>query len=66
MGEKRGRGTQLLKRLTNTIGNLVESEGDESSVVNVRRMMIKMFNEFKEELKEHMQKQLNESQENTD
>jgi hypothetical protein len=39
----------------------VESEKDESSVDQVRRMMIRMFNELKEELKKDIQKQLNES-----
>jgi hypothetical protein len=38
----------------------VEREGYESSVADVRRMMIRMFNELKEDI----QKQLNESQEN--
>jgi phage-related tail protein len=33
---------------------------------DLRRMMIRMFNELKEELKENMQKQLNEYQENID
>jgi hypothetical protein len=40
----------------------VESESDESSVADVRRMMIITFNELKDDI----QKQLNESQENTD
>jgi hypothetical protein len=34
----------------------VESEGDESPVADIRRMMIRMFNEFKMELKEDIQK----------
>jgi hypothetical protein len=46
----------------NTIEDMVESEGDEPSVAEVRRLMIRMFNELKEDI----QKQLNESQENTD
>jgi hypothetical protein len=40
--------------------NLVNSEGDESPVAEVRRIMVRMFNELKEDI----QKQLNESQEN--
>jgi hypothetical protein len=43
-----------------TIEDLVDSEGDEYPVGEVRRMMIGMFNE----LKEDMQKHLKESQEN--
>jgi hypothetical protein len=38
---------------------LKESEVDESPVADLRRMMIRMFNEFKNELKENIQKQLN-------
>jgi hypothetical protein len=34
----------------------VESVGYESPVANVRRMVIKMFKEWGEELKENMQK----------
>jgi hypothetical protein len=41
---------------------LVKIEGDKSSVADIRRMMIRMFYE----LKENIQKQLNEFQENTD
>jgi hypothetical protein len=44
----------------------VESEGHESPVADVRRMIIRMFNKLKEELKKHIQKQLNESQKNMD
>jgi hypothetical protein len=44
---------------------LVESEGDESPVGDVRRK-IRKFNKCKEELKEDIQKQLNESQHNKD
>jgi hypothetical protein len=49
-----------------TLEDLVESEGDESSVADIRKMMIRMFDKLKEELKEDIQKQLNESQENID
>jgi hypothetical protein len=35
----------------------LESEGDESSVAKVRRMMKRMFNEMKEEINEDIQKQ---------
>jgi hypothetical protein len=45
-----------------TIEDLVESERDESSVAEVRRIMIRMLTELKEDI----QKQLNESQENMD
>jgi guanylate kinase len=48
------------------IEDLVDKEGDESSVAEARRMMIIMFTELKEELKEDIQKQHNESQENVD
>jgi hypothetical protein len=44
------------------IGDLVDSEMDDSSVAEVRRMMIKVFNQ----LKENIHKQFNESQENMD
>jgi hypothetical protein len=40
----------------------VYSEGKESSVAEVRRMITRIFKELKEDL----QKQLNESQDNTD
>jgi hypothetical protein len=30
--------------------DLVESEGEESSVADIRRMIIRMFNEFKEDI----------------
>jgi molybdenum-dependent DNA-binding transcriptional regulator ModE len=52
----------LQKANNHTIEDLVDSEGDESSVAEVRRMMIRMFNELKEDI----QKQFNESQENMD
>jgi hypothetical protein len=42
------------------IEDMIESEGDGSPVGDLRRMMIRMFNE----LKENMGKQLNEYQEN--
>jgi hypothetical protein len=45
------------------IEDLVESQGDDSPVAKLRRMMIRMFNEHKEELKENVPKQLNEYQE---
>jgi hypothetical protein len=38
------------KTNSNLTEDLVESEGDESTVANVRIMVIRMFNEFKEEL----------------
>jgi DNA-binding transcriptional MerR regulator len=44
---------------------MVEHEGNKFPVAEVRRM-IRMFNELKAELKEDIQKQLNESQENMD
>jgi hypothetical protein len=49
-----------------TLEDLVESEGDESSVADIRKLMIRLFDKLKEELKEDIQKQLNESQENID
>jgi hypothetical protein len=63
MGEKRRQGNGTPQKAdNNTIEDLVESESDESSVADVRRMMIITFNELKDDI----QKQLNESQENTD
>jgi hypothetical protein len=44
----------------------MDSDGDEFPVAAVRRMMIRIFNELKEEVKEDIQQQFNESQENTD
>jgi molybdenum-dependent DNA-binding transcriptional regulator ModE len=53
---------QLLKKTNNNIiEDLVESEGNESAVADLRRM-IRTFSE----LKEIIQKQLSESQENMD
>jgi O6-methylguanine-DNA--protein-cysteine methyltransferase len=46
----------------NTVEDLVEREEDRSSVADVRRTIIRMFNELKEELKVDIQKQLNEFQ----
>jgi hypothetical protein len=43
-----------------TTDNLVNSEGYESSIAQVRRMMIRIFNKLKEDI----QKQLNEPQGN--
>jgi hypothetical protein len=37
----------------------VESEGEEFPVADIRRMIIRMFNELKQKLKEDIQKQLN-------
>jgi hypothetical protein len=39
-----------------TVQGLVGSEGDESSVAEVRRKMIRIFNELKEEMKEGKKK----------
>jgi hypothetical protein len=47
------------KAKNHTLENLVESEGDDSLVAEVRRMMIKMFNNLKEEFREYIQNQLN-------
>jgi hypothetical protein len=44
------------KTNNNIIEDVVESEGDASPVAYLRRMMIRMFSELKEELKENMQK----------
>jgi uncharacterized protein YeaO (DUF488 family) len=48
-----------------TVEDLLFSEMDESPLVEVRRK-ISMLNEHYEEFKEDIQKQLNESQENTE
>jgi predicted ester cyclase len=62
MGKKRRKGNTTPQKPNNhTIKDLVESEGDKSSVAAFRKMMIRMFNELKEEHKEEKQKQLNES-----
>jgi hypothetical protein len=44
----------------------MESEGDESPVADLKRMIMRKFNKLKEELKENMQKKFNEYQENMD
>jgi hypothetical protein len=50
----------LLQNANNIIEDLVEIEGDESPVADIR-MMIRMFNKLKEGLKGDIQKQLSES-----
>jgi tRNA uridine 5-carbamoylmethylation protein Kti12 len=65
MQRKRRQGnTTPQKSQNNRIGDLVESEGDEVLVVDLRRLMIRMFNKLKEEFIHDMQKQLSESQNN--
>jgi hypothetical protein len=60
MRNKRRQGNMTPQKVDNhTVEDFVGSEGDESLVSEVRKM-IRMFNE----LKENIQKQLNESQEN--
>jgi hypothetical protein len=49
-----------------TIEDLVVSKGDISPFANSRKMMITIFKYLKEELEKNIQKQLNESQENTE
>jgi hypothetical protein len=57
IGNKRSLGNMTPQKVNNhTIEGLTESEQDESSDAEVRRMMIRMLNE----LKEDVQKQLNE------
>jgi hypothetical protein len=51
-GEKRRQGnTTPLKTNNHIKEGLIESEGDESSIAEVRRMMTQMFNELKEDIK---------------
>jgi hypothetical protein len=66
MGRKRRQGNMTPQKGNSIIEALVESEWDETPLVNLRRMMIIMFNELQEVLKENMQKQFNDYQENTD
>jgi hypothetical protein len=55
MGRKRRQGNMIPQKSNkNIIEDLVGNKGDESPVADVRRMMIQMFNE----LKEDKQKQL--------
>jgi hypothetical protein len=54
------------KSINNIIKDLLQSEGNEFPVADTWRMMIRMFNLLNEELKENMQKQLNEYLENMD
>jgi hypothetical protein len=65
MRNKIRQGNMTPQKVNNhTIENLVDSKGDKSPIAEVRRMMIRIFNELKTELKKD--KQLIESQENTD
>jgi hypothetical protein len=58
-----GQGNMTPQNIYNyTIEDLVDSEGDKTSVSELRRMMIRVF----KELKENIQKQINKSQENMD
>jgi hypothetical protein len=66
MGKKKGREYYSSKDWHNIIEDWEDSEENESSVVELRRMMIKMFNELKEDLKEDIQNQLNEYQKKSD
>jgi hypothetical protein len=67
MGRKRRQwNTPPQKFNYNIIEDLIYSEGDESSVADIRRMIMRMSNEFKEKIWENMQKQLNKNQENMD
>jgi hypothetical protein len=50
------------KTNNNMIEDMVETEVEESPIADIRRMLINMFNELKEDI----QKQLNEFQENID
>jgi hypothetical protein len=43
------------KAYNHTIKDLVESEGEESPVADIGRMMIRMFSELKKELEEDIQ-----------
>jgi hypothetical protein len=50
MGRKRRQGNMTPQKTSNNIiEDLVESEGDETPVADLRRIMINMFNELKEE-----------------
>jgi hypothetical protein len=67
MGRKRRQGYMTPQKTNNNvIKDLMESEGDESPVADIRRMIIRMINELKEKCKEDIQKQFNEYQENMD
>jgi SOS response regulatory protein OraA/RecX len=56
MGNKRSQENMTAQKINNhTIEDLVDSEGDESSVAEAKRMITRMF----KELKEDVQKQLN-------
>jgi hypothetical protein len=52
--KRRQENTTPQKSNNNIIEDLIKSEGDESPVADVRRMIIRMFNELKEELKAEM------------
>jgi hypothetical protein len=44
---------------------MVENEGNKSSIVDFRRIMITIFNALKEDIQKKKKENLNESQENT-
>jgi hypothetical protein len=48
MWRKRKQGNYTPHNTKNIIQDLVESEGDESQVADLRKMMLRMFNECKE------------------
>jgi hypothetical protein len=55
MGRKRRQGNTTHQKTNNSIiEDLVESRGDESPIADIRRMVIRMFNKLKEELKENI------------
>jgi hypothetical protein len=67
VGNKRRQGNMTLENNNNhPIKDLVGSQMDESSVAVARKIMIGMFEGIKEEIKEDIQKQFNESHENSD
>jgi hypothetical protein len=57
MGRKRRQGNMTPQKTNkDMIENVMDGRGDELPVANIRRMLIKMVNELKEELKEEIQK----------
>jgi hypothetical protein len=65
MGNRRRQGNMTPQKVNNhTIEDLMSSEGDENSVSRFKRMMIRMFKEFKEDTqKENMDKKVKKAHE---
>jgi hypothetical protein len=63
MGRKRRQGNTTPQKANNDIiEDLMENEGDESPVADLKKMKTRKFNKSEEDLKENIQKQFNKYQ----